>query len=115
MPDRDQELFINDIVTAITNIEVYIGQSTFEDFSKDKKTIDAVLRNLEVIGEASRNISKSLRDQFKEIEWKGMMGMRDKVIHGYFGIDLSIVWETVTTKLLPLRDQLNSVREALET
>jgi len=68
---------------------------TFEDFAKDKKTINAVIRSIEVIGEATKNIPKTIRDKYLSIPWKKMAGMRDKMIREYFGVDIKILWKTI--------------------
>ena len=111
MAARDQMLFLEDILEAIERIEEYIQDMDFESFASDKKTFDAVIRNLEVIGEASKNISTAIKDENPEINWRGIAGMRDKLIHGYFGVDPEIVWETIQKRLPELKDQLNKKGE----
>jgi uncharacterized protein with HEPN domain len=69
---------------------------TFEDFNSNELIQDAVIRNIEIIGEATKKISKDLKSQYREIPWKEMSGMRDKLIHDYFGVDVDVVWKTVT-------------------
>jgi uncharacterized protein with HEPN domain len=83
---------------------------TFERFVKDKKTVDAVVRNLEIIGEATKNIPESARKQYPSVPWRDMAGMRDRLIHGYFGVNLDVVWKTVKERL-PIVKPL--VKEAL--
>lgn len=107
MVARDQILFLEDILEAIERIEEYTGDMDFESFARDKKTFDAVIRNLEIIGEAAKNISADFKNDYPEINWRGIAGMRDKLIHGYFGVDPGIVWETIQKRLPELRDQLN--------
>jgi uncharacterized protein with HEPN domain len=68
---------------------------SFEDFKRDKKTIYAVVRGIEVMGEAAKKIPKTLKDKYREIPWKKMAGMRDKLIHEYFGVDVEILWKTI--------------------
>lgn len=68
---------------------------TYADFSEDRKTINAVIRSLEIIGEAAKKIPPDIRQKYPHVPWKEIAGMRDKLIHEYFGIDLSIIWETV--------------------
>jgi uncharacterized protein with HEPN domain len=96
---RDYRLFIKDILEAIEDIEVFIGKMSFDTFHADKKTRSAVVWKLEVIGEASKNVPASIRSKYKELPWKDMAGMRDKISHFYFGIDYQIVWEVVRRKL----------------
>lgn len=95
MPKRTISLFMNDIVESIEKIIRYKQEITFEQFVGDEKTIDAVLRNLEIIGEAVKNIPDDLKNKYPSIEWKLIAGMRDKLIHSYFGIDLEIIWSTM--------------------
>jgi len=77
-----------------SRIDEYLMEKTFEEFSKDNKTIDAVVRNFAVIGEATKNVPASVKRKHPEIAWKRMSGMRDKVIHEYFGVDPRILWDT---------------------
>ncbi|MFH1877488.1 MAG: DUF86 domain-containing protein [Candidatus Omnitrophota bacterium] len=92
---RAPELYIADIVTSIKKIEKYTKDMLFEEFKKDDKTVDSVIRNLEVIGEAAKNLKKHCKDIYPDIPWQVMISMRNKVIHEYFGIDLSILWSTI--------------------
>jgi len=87
-------VYIQDILEAIQRIDEYLTGITFEEFSKDNKTIDAVVRNFAVIGEAAKNVPVSVKRKHPEIAWKRMSGMRDKVIHQYFGVDPHILWDT---------------------
>ena len=90
----DFRVYIQDILEAIQRIDEYLTGITFEEFSKDNKTIDAVVRNFAVIGEAAKNVPVSVKRKHPEIAWKRMSGMRDKVIHQYFGVDPHILWDT---------------------
>ncbi len=96
---RSYRIFIEDIQGAIDKIECYIEDVTYEAFVKNEMVIDAVLRNLEVIGEASRNIPEDVREKYPDISWKRMIGLRNIVIHEYFGVDLGIIWEIITKNL----------------
>jgi len=87
---RDQD-YLSDIQEAIARILMYIEGMTFEQFLKDSKTQDAVVRNLEVIGEATKNLSSHFKKAYPQIQWKDMAGVRDKMIHHYFGINYEIV------------------------
>lgn len=102
---RNQILFLKDILNAMNRIEEYIVGIDVDTFHEDQMRIDAVVRNLEVIGEAAKYVSDDLRQQYSEVPWKSMIGLRNVLIHEYFGIDEQIVWEIVTldfprTKLL---------------
>ena len=91
---------------AISDIEVFIGNINEAEFFKNKEKKYAVVRALEIIGEAAKNLSKELRAKHKEIPWKEITGMRDKLIHWYFGIKWELVWETVKNKVPELKKQL---------
>ena len=94
--------YLNDIIESISDIREFIKGMSFEDFSKDKKTIKAVVRSLEVIGEAANKIPQNLRDNYPETYWQEIIGMRNRLIHEYFGIDIEIVWQTIEEDLEPL-------------
>lgn len=104
--------FIKDIVDSIEKIEKYCQNITYEQFLQDDKTKDAVVRNLEIIGEAAKNIPDHIKEISSETAWKFMTGMRDKLIHEYFGVSYSTVWETVKGDLPLLKE---SIRELYDT
>lgn len=95
MEIKDYTDYLQDILNSITETEEFVKGMTFDDFFNDKKTINAVIRSMEVIGEATKNLPQSLKDKHNDIPWKKMAGMRDKLIHEYFGVDLSIVWQAI--------------------
>ena len=103
---KKDKAYLKDILDAISDIEVFIGNINEAEFYKNKEKKYAVVRALEIIGEASKNLSKELRAKHKEIPWKEIVGMRDKLIHWYFGIKWELVWETVKNKIPELRNQL---------
>lgn len=111
MPKRDWQLYFDDIFECINKIEKYIGDMNYEEFSKDSKTIDAVIRNLEVIGEAAKQIPDSIKQKYREIPWREIVGLRNRVIHEYFGVDLDIVWEIIKHDLPDLKEKLKNVFE----
>ncbi len=100
-----QELtdYINDITTAITDIEEFTRDMSYETFAEDKKTVNAVIRSLEIIGEATKHIPTSFRKKHPDIPWSKMAGMRDVLIHDYMGVDLMTVWKVVQERLLELK------------
>lgn len=100
---RNAKLYLEDILQSILKIEKYTQPLTFNHFSKDDKTIDAVVRNLAVIGEAAKNIPAEFKSKNPDISWKEIAGMRNKIIHEYFGIDEEILWKTIKEDLLPLK------------
>ena len=109
MPPRNWRLRVEDIVTAAESIEDYVRGMSFEIFCQDKKTVDAVVRNLEVIGEAARHVPDEIRNRFPEIAWDDMSDMRNVLIHEYSGVDLTILWKTIRSDLPPLVPALNAV------
>ena len=97
---RDHLDYLQDIMTMMEKIESFTAGMTKEDFIEDYMAHFAVIRAMEVMGEAAKNVPPEVRQKHPEIPWKKMAGPRDKVIHGYFGVDLFIIWES-TTKLIP--------------
>ena len=94
--------YFNDILESISDIKEFTSGMTFDNFAKDKKTVKAVVRGLEVIGEAANNIPKHIRESYSEIPWEEIIGMRNRLIHEYFGVDSDIVWQTIEEDLAPL-------------
>lgn len=103
---KKDNAYLKDILDAISDIEVFIANITEAEFYKNKEKKYAVVRALEIIGEAAKNLSKEVRAKHKEIPWKDIAGMRDKLIHWYFGIKWELVWETVKNKIPELKNQL---------
>ncbi len=109
MPSRDWRLRISDILECIDKIDRYTEGMTFEDFAADDKTVDAVLRRIEIIGEATRHVPDEVTGRFPDIPWQKMRGMRNVVVHEYFGVSLRIIWRTIKTQLPPLAEPLRRV------
>lgn len=101
---RDAKTYLDDILHAIQSIEQYTMGMVFEDFSLDSKTCDAVVRNLEVIGEAVKRIPDTIRTRYPDIEWRPAAAMRDFLIHEYPEIDVRAVWDTIKTDLPPFKN-----------
>ncbi|MFH1539237.1 MAG: DUF86 domain-containing protein [bacterium] len=91
MKEREFGDYVQDIFDSITAAEEFVEGLEFKDFKKDRKTVFAVIRAIEVIGEATKNLPESFRKKYPEIPWKDMAGMRDKLIHEYFGVDVEIL------------------------
>jgi uncharacterized protein with HEPN domain len=106
---RDYKAFINDILEAINRIESYTSDLTIEKFSKSQLYQDAALRNLGIIGEAVKRLPDTLIKKYPEVEWKKIAGLRDILIHSYFGIDIEIVWDVIQNKLPDLKDQISFI------
>ena len=94
--DRD---FLSDIREAIHRITTYVIGMSYETFMADTKTQDTVIRNLEIIGEATKKLSEQLRTEYADVPWKSMAGVRDRLVHHYFGVTLDIVWQIATIEL----------------
>lgn len=110
MSKRDLELYIEDIRDAISKIEKYVEGFSLDEFIKDTKTMDAVIKNLAVIGEAVKNIPSEIRLKYSEVPWAEIMGMRNKIIHEYFGIDEEILWETIQEDLPKFKEQIKKLQ-----
>ena len=109
MSKREIKLYLDDIKNSIKRIEEYTKSMTFEQFASDPKTIDAVIRNLSVIGEAVNNLPEEIKSKHPNIPWEEIIGMRNKIVHEYFGVDEGILWKTVTENLLPLKERLKKL------
>jgi uncharacterized protein with HEPN domain len=94
-PKREFLDYLEDILDAVEQIELFTKNMNFEQFAHDKKTIYAVVRAFEIIGEATKHIPQSVKNRYPKIPWRKMSGIRDKVIHEYFGVKLEVVWESV--------------------
>ncbi|MCD4655032.1 DUF86 domain-containing protein [bacterium] len=93
MSKRSDRLLLHDILHAINKIETYIANMVWKTFEEDAKTADAVIRNLEIIGEASVRLSSEFRIGHPTIEWRKIAGLRNRIVHAYFGVDLAIIWQ----------------------
>lgn len=109
MKKRNHNLYLKDILDSIAKIEEYMKDLSFDEFSSNTMVIDAVIRNFEVIGEASKHLPAHLKSLHKDIPWKEMAGMRDKMVHEYFGVDLDIVWKTIKDRLPELKQALKII------
>jgi len=110
---RGADMFLQDILDAIDAIGSFVEDMTFDEFQTDKRTIDAVVRNFGIIGEAVKNLPEDLRVENPDIPWRDVAGMRDKVIHVYFGVDLEIIWWTIKSRFPTFRDGIERVLSEL--
>src|ERR1700687_648769 len=106
MKSREYLDYLADILDATLKVERFIRRMKFKEFCEDDKTVFAVTRALEIIGEATKKITKSVKDRYSSIPWKEMAGIRDKLIHEYFGVDLEVVWKTAKEDLPGLKPAL---------
>jgi len=112
--NRDIRLYIHDILESIQAIEEYVQPTTEEDFYGNRQVQDAVLRRLEIIGEAVKKLDENFRNRYPEIPWKKVAGLRDVLIHEYFGVSLKRVWRVIKIDLVDLKLQISRIWEELK-
>jgi uncharacterized protein with HEPN domain len=110
---RDPEVYVQDMLDAIRAVRDYTAGMDRASFESDRRTVDAVVRNLEVLGEAAKSVPDDVRARHASIEWRKIAGLRDVIIHRYFAVDLTIVWQVVTEKLRPLERELRDIQAEL--
>jgi uncharacterized protein with HEPN domain len=110
---KNDLLYIDHILESIEKIESYTKDHSKRDFSKNNLVQDAVIRNFEIIGEASKKVSKDLKLKFPSISWKDISGMRDKLIHDYMGVDVDVLWTTIKKDLPLLKTQILEIKTYL--
>ncbi len=106
MSKRDNALLIRDMIESAQKIMSYTKDMTFDSFENDGKTVDAVIRNFEIIGEAANRLTEAYKAENPEIEWDHLRGFRNRIVHEYFGIDLEIVWQIIEDDLPRLNQAL---------
>lgn len=106
---RKNSVYLRHILDSIAQIEVYVGDMRFDIFMKTRLVQDGVIRQFEIIGEATKNLSEDFRGSHPDLPWKDMAGMRDKLIHQYFGVDMLAVWDSVEKDLPPLKEKLIAI------
>lgn len=111
---RDYRLYLVDIIAAIDSIEFFIQGLDLESFKADDKTVSAVIRKLEIIGEAAKGVPEEIRTSNSHIPWKEMAGMRDKLIHFYFGVDYDLVWSTLIRRLPDVKNSVLILKDKAE-
>lgn len=111
--DREFEDYLQDILDAMEKAQRFVENLSYEEFTGDDKTVFAVVRALEIIGEATKNIPDDNRKENPDVPWKDMAGMRDILIHDYFGVDMETVWLTVTEKITEIKPLIKKMLEKL--
>ena len=111
---RDYRLYLKDILTAMIAAQGFVERMDFDAFAADDKTVSAVVRKLEIIGEATKNVSETIRQTYPQVPWRQMAGMRDRLIHGYYDVNYSVVWEVVTELIPPLQPVIKQILEDME-
>jgi uncharacterized protein with HEPN domain len=112
MRDAIVEALLQDMLRAIAKIERYVKGYNIAQFLADEKTADAVVRNLEIIGEAARRIPPSFKETQPHVPWRQISGMRNRIVHDYLGVDMEIVWHIATISLPDLRAQIQSILDS---
>ena len=106
--------YVDDMLDAISKITTFLSGFDFETFSKDDKTQFAVIRALEIIGEASKKIPDKIKTSYSDIPWREIAGMRDKLIHDYFGVDIDVVWKTALEDIPSVSNLLKQIKKENE-
>ncbi|WP_162343031.1 HepT-like ribonuclease domain-containing protein [Cyclobacterium salsum] len=104
--NRNYQMYLEDIITSMDRIAEYIDGLSFNEFKKDYKTVDAVIRNFEVMGEAAKNLPIEIRSKYEDVPWDEMYLLRNKVSHEYFGFDYEIIWDVATNYYLKINLKL---------
>lgn len=113
MKQRDESFYLQHILDAIAKIETYLQGIDEETFYQQTLVQDGVIRQIEIIGEAVKHLSATLRAKYSDVPWDDIAGMRDKLIHGYFGVDLQKVWDTAKEDVPVLKAQIVKIRKDL--
>jgi uncharacterized protein with HEPN domain len=108
---RDWRLYADDIIESCGKIRRYVAGMNYEAFVGDERTRDAVIRNIEIIGEAAKSLPDEVIDRMPGVEWRKVRGMRDVVAHGYFGLSTKVIWDTATTKVDALERAVRAILE----
>jgi uncharacterized protein with HEPN domain len=107
---RDCKIYLDDILLAIERILEYTEGYDFTRFKQDYKTVDAVIRNFEIIGEAAKNIPDTIKNQYPAVPWTEMYSLRNRIAHAYFGIDYETIWDIITNYLSDNKEEIKKIR-----
>jgi len=114
MSRRDPDILLDDILAALDKIVRFTDGMSRDNFLTDERTIDAVVRNLEIVGEAVRQLPESFKDRHRQIQWWQIAGMRNRIVHDYFGVDHEIIWQVVSISVPELRARIVSLQRGNE-
>ena len=114
MNSKDDLVFVEHILDSIRAIENFSRNLSKEELTSNRLKQSAIVREIEVIGEAVKNISKNLKERYSEVKWKDIAGTRDKMIHHYFGVDLNIVWDIINKDLKVLKKQIIEIKKQIK-
>ena len=106
---RNHSLCLTDILEALESIQSFVEGMGFEDFKQDNKTSSAVIRKFEVIGEAAKRVPESIKQKYPSVPWKEMAGMRDKLIHFYFGVNYDLLWQTIKNRIPEIKPVISQI------
>lgn len=112
---RDYKLYLKDILSAMESVQMFVKGMSYEEFSDDDKTTSAVIKKFEIIGEATKQIPEAVKQKYPEIPWKEMAGMRDRLVHFYFGIDYKLVWESIKKRIPKVKPLINKILKELSS
>ena len=110
---RDYRLYLKDILDAMERIEEFVEDMSFEKFKEDDKTSSAVVKKFEIIGEASKNVPEGIKQKYTQVPWKEMAGMRDKLIHIYFGVNYRLVWTAIKERIPQLKPLIKKILDEI--
>ena len=113
MSKRNSKLLIADILEAVKKIKTYTAGLSYEKFLADAKTIDAVIRNFEIIGEASNRLPNDFKEKYSSVDWFRIIGFRNRIVHDYMGVDYQIVWTIIQKDLSGLESEIKNIFEKL--
>ena len=113
MDNKDNTIFLKHILECVEKIELFVQGFDFEQFRQDSKTTDAVVRNVEVIGEAATNLTRDFRSNNSQVEWRKIIATRNRIIHGYATVDLEIIWNIAKSDLGNLKTEIEKILENL--
>jgi len=109
MSKRDYKIYLDDIILSSSKIQEYIKGISFDGFVKNGQLVDAVIRNIEIVGEAAKNLPNSLKNKHKSIPWKEIVSTRNRVTHEYFGVNLKIIWKAVKLEIPRLKREVQKI------